>query len=121
MNNIGMNIKQIRAEKKMTQKSLANLSGVDQATISNIENGRYTPSLPTVISIATAFQTSVANIDPRLLGVDRSSPDYHLADDSTPYQAAPSPDSLKRIIDERWDSLSPVQKVRMIEILDEDQ
>ena len=43
---------QAREEKRMTQKDLANLTGIPQGHISRIENGNYNPSLAYLKRIA---------------------------------------------------------------------
>lgn len=42
----------LRTQRGMTQKQLAERSGVSQANISKIENGSYRPSIPTLKKIA---------------------------------------------------------------------
>lgn len=44
-----------RKERKITQTELAEVSGVDQAEISRIENGRANPTLDTVSRLAAAL------------------------------------------------------------------
>lgn len=44
-----------RLEKNMTQKQLAEVSGVRQSNISRIENGACTPTLTTLCEIASAL------------------------------------------------------------------
>ncbi|MBV7292678.1 helix-turn-helix transcriptional regulator [Corynebacterium sp. TAE3-ERU16] len=44
-----------RKERKITQMELAEVSGVDQAEISRIENGRANPTLDTVSRLAAAL------------------------------------------------------------------
>lgn len=44
-----------RLEKNMTQKQLAEVSGVRQSNISRIENGTCTPTLTTLCEIASAL------------------------------------------------------------------
>ena len=44
-----------RLEKKMTQKQLAEASGIRQSNISRIENGTCTPTLTTLNEIAAAI------------------------------------------------------------------
>lgn len=48
-------LKQLRKEKNMTQKELAEKAQVTQQTISAIENGRLDPSLKLLITIAVAL------------------------------------------------------------------
>lgn len=57
-----VHIKERRAELKMTQAQLAELVGVGQSTISEIESGRHQPTIELALLIARALQTSVYNI-----------------------------------------------------------
>lgn len=57
-----VHIKERRAELKMTQAQLAELVGVGQSTISEIESGRHQPTIELALLIARALQTSVDNI-----------------------------------------------------------
>jgi len=45
----------IRSHNKITQKELARLSGINQANISKIESGNYSPSLKTMKRLADAL------------------------------------------------------------------
>ena len=49
MNKIDKLIKEKRIEKGFTQQELANAIGITRNYISDIENGRYTPSLKNAI------------------------------------------------------------------------
>ena len=53
MNKIDKLIKEKRIEKGLTQQELANAIGITRNYISDIENGRYTPSLKTAIKLAS--------------------------------------------------------------------
>lgn len=56
-------IRVLRAEKKMSQKKLSELSGVCRTTISNIENGtKKNVMFSTLKSIADALGTTVENL-----------------------------------------------------------
>ena len=56
-------IRVLRAEKKMSQKKLSELSGVSRTTISNIENGTAKNVMfSTLKSIADALGTTVENL-----------------------------------------------------------
>lgn len=56
-------IRVLRAEKKMSQKKLSELSGVSRTTISNIENGTAKNVMfSTLKSIADALGTTVDNL-----------------------------------------------------------
>lgn len=55
MRQIGSKLKELRIEKKMKQKELADAAGVSVFTISSIENGKTT-SLLTVIQLLRALE-----------------------------------------------------------------
>ncbi len=55
-------IKQLRAEKGISQADLAELLNVSRQTVISIENGRYDPSLPLAFAIARAFGMSIEDI-----------------------------------------------------------
>lgn len=44
----------IRQEKGLTQKQLAELAGIEQASLSRIENGKVSPDISTIKKIAGA-------------------------------------------------------------------
>lgn len=52
----------LRAEHKMTQKELAEQSGVSRQTIISIEKNRYTPSLTLAFDIANVFGVGIEKI-----------------------------------------------------------
>ncbi|SFQ38787.1 transcriptional regulator [Desemzia incerta] len=52
----------LRAEHKMTQKELAEKSGVSRQTIISIEKNRYTPSLTLAFDIANVFGEGIENV-----------------------------------------------------------
>lgn len=55
-----MDIKKLRMDKKMSQASLAQASGLAQSTICYIETGQKNPSINTVIKLADALGVDVA-------------------------------------------------------------
>ena len=59
MNNI---IKQLRAEKELSQADLAALLNVSRQTVISIENGRYDPSLPLAFAISRVFGMRIEEI-----------------------------------------------------------
>lgn len=59
---IGENIREMRKQMKMTQVELSRLSGIKQATISAIENGRNAPTTPTLELLARAMRCSVSQL-----------------------------------------------------------
>jgi len=52
----------LRAERKISQESLAKAIEVTRATISSIENENYNPSLELAFRLALFFETEVATI-----------------------------------------------------------
>lgn len=52
----------LRAERKMTQKDLAEKAGVSRQTIISIENRKYTPSLTLAFEIAHALGTELTDV-----------------------------------------------------------
>lgn len=66
MATVGNNLKVLRERVGMSQSSLADLSGIDQSTISQIEAGKYVPRVGTLSKLADALNVSVALIDERL-------------------------------------------------------
>ena len=59
---IGKRIRSARMKMSMTQETLSNLIDVSPTYISTIENGHTKLSLPTLISIATALETTVDHL-----------------------------------------------------------
>ncbi|MDU1848424.1 MAG: helix-turn-helix transcriptional regulator [Niallia nealsonii] len=55
-------IRVLRAEKKMTQKELAEKIGVSRQTIISTERGNYTPSLILAFDIANVFNVRVDEV-----------------------------------------------------------
>lgn len=52
----------LRAEHKLTQKELAEQSGVSRQTIISIEKNRYTPSLTLAFDIANVFGVGIEKV-----------------------------------------------------------
>lgn len=61
-NPVGKNLKKLRALKKMTQKQLAEKTGLAVITIQNYEAGKYTPKIENLSKIATALGVSVHDL-----------------------------------------------------------
>jgi transcriptional regulator with XRE-family HTH domain len=55
---VGRNTARIRAEKGLTQERLAELAGMSQQYISDLERGKRNPTLVTVHEIAVALKVS---------------------------------------------------------------
>ena len=59
-----MDIKQIREEKNMNQKELADRAGISQQFLCDIEHGRRKPSIDTAIKIAKELNiTDIKSFD----------------------------------------------------------
>jgi putative transcriptional regulator len=52
-------VRELRADRGLTQQQLGDAMGVSRQTINAIETERYTPSLPLAIALARFFATSV--------------------------------------------------------------
>ena len=55
-------IKEYRSKYDMKQEDLARLVGVRRETISNLEKGRYNPSLVLAWNIAKVFRASIEEV-----------------------------------------------------------
>ena len=60
--NISEKIKQLRKNKKMSQKELAQKTGLSIGSIQGYEQGRYNPKLETVLKIADALEVNVTEL-----------------------------------------------------------
>lgn len=60
---IGAKIKELRAEKGISQRDLAELSGLSYSNIANIELGRYSVGLDVLSSIATSLDCTIELIN----------------------------------------------------------
>ncbi len=58
-NIIGKRIKELRAQKHLTQAVLAEMSGVEPSNISHIERAATKLSLPTLVNIANALEVTL--------------------------------------------------------------
>lgn len=56
---IGKKLKEIRISQNLTQEYVANMANVNTSHISNIENNRVKISLPTLIHVCNALNTTV--------------------------------------------------------------
>lgn len=52
-------LRQLRKDKKITQKELSNILGIAQTTYAGYETGRYEPDFKTLIVIADYFMVSI--------------------------------------------------------------
>lgn len=55
---LGKNMKRIRAKRKMSQGDIARALEVDRGYISNIENGKKNPTIATIQKLANALGVS---------------------------------------------------------------
>jgi putative transcriptional regulator len=55
-------IRQLRADRALSQGQLAAAMGVSRQTINSIEQGRYTPSLKLAIGLARYFGSTVEEV-----------------------------------------------------------
>ena len=55
-------IRQLRTERGLSQRQLAEAMDVSRQTINSIEQERYTPSLPLAIALARFFGTPVEEV-----------------------------------------------------------
>lgn len=62
MNEIGNKIKSERRKKSLKQKELAELAGISNTYLCDIEKGRSNPSIETLKTIAVALQTEVSKL-----------------------------------------------------------
>lgn len=56
---IGKKIKEIRISQNLTQEYVANMANVNTSHISNIENNRVKISLPTLVYVCNALNTTI--------------------------------------------------------------
>lgn len=59
---IGENIRYFRKKRSLTQKQLAEKTGVNEVTIRSYENGRYIPKQKNLIKLAQALQVNIYNL-----------------------------------------------------------
>jgi transcriptional regulator with XRE-family HTH domain len=64
----GNSIRQLRAERDMSQTELSALTGLDRSYISGIERGERNPSLTNVFKIARALGVTASEIHRRAEG-----------------------------------------------------
>ena len=59
---LGLNVRQLREQKGMTQESLAERSNLDSTYVSGIERGVRNPSILSLVKLAKGFDTTVSTI-----------------------------------------------------------
>ena len=57
--NLATNVRRLMIHNKLSQQKLAELSGLQQVTISRVLNARHDPAVSVVSRMAEAFETSV--------------------------------------------------------------
>ncbi len=56
------NVRMLRTKKRFSQEAVAELAGIGQNQISEIENEHANPNLETIIRIADAFEVKVCDL-----------------------------------------------------------
>lgn len=59
---VGINIKNIRLSKKITQKNLSDKTKINQSIISRYENGTIVPPIPKLEIIAQALEVDIKDL-----------------------------------------------------------
>ena len=57
-----MKLWNIRSERNITTRELANLSGISKSEINNIENERYSPRLSQLENLASALDIGIVDL-----------------------------------------------------------
>lgn len=60
---MGMTLKSARVNKKLTQQKAAKLLGIRVETLSNYENGRTFPDVPTIKKMEALYSVEYKDID----------------------------------------------------------
>ncbi|MFA5069347.1 MAG: XRE family transcriptional regulator [Candidatus Omnitrophota bacterium] len=59
---IGVNIKRLREEQRLTLRALANKLGISASFLSQVESGKASPSLSTLKNISDVLSTTIGNL-----------------------------------------------------------
>ena len=59
---VGINIKKIRVQKKITQKDLSSKTNINQSIISRYESGTIIPPIPRLEVIAEALGVTITDL-----------------------------------------------------------
>lgn len=59
---ISESVRTRRTENGWSQLELASRAGLDRKTVNRIENGRFSPSVETLLAVSTALGVSVNNL-----------------------------------------------------------
>ena len=62
MENISESVRTHRTKKGWSQLELANRAGVDRKTVNRVENGRYAPSVETLLLVGDALGVSMNSL-----------------------------------------------------------
>jgi transcriptional regulator with XRE-family HTH domain len=62
MENISESVRKYRTKMGWSQLELANRAGLDRKTVNRVENGRFTPSVETLLLVGDALGVSVNNL-----------------------------------------------------------
>jgi transcriptional regulator with XRE-family HTH domain len=71
--NLAANVRRVREARDLTQRQLAELSGVPRPTLANIETGGSNPTLNVLVKVAGALGTSIE----QLIGPPRSAARFY--------------------------------------------
>ena len=62
LENISESVRTHRTNKGWSQLELANRAGLDRKTVNRVENGRYAPSVETLLLVGDALGVSMNNL-----------------------------------------------------------
>lgn len=101
---LGRRIRFLRQERRMTLQDLADATGLSSSMISLVERGRTSPSIGSLVVIASAFRVPIADL---FVEIDKSREDYvvRLTDQSV---VSPWPGVARRI--------AKIDRLRRVEI-----
>lgn len=97
---ISQKLKELRISKNLTQECIAKAADVNTSHISNIENGRVRISLPTLVAVCNALDTTV---------------DYVLSDEYNDTSSALDQNILKEL--QKCDKDTKERILKIIQIL----
>lgn len=75
---LGEALRAARADRGLSSRALARLAGISQSFLSNVENGRTTPSVPTLYALAEALGLGAADLLPESSGDAEAIPAGHV-------------------------------------------
>lgn len=104
MSVVGENIKRIRKEKRLSQRQLADLSGISQSAISDIENPAVTklPNIDTIQKLASALHVSIDELTGAAVASKKEA----------------ESDLLRKSILDDYDRMTPAQRAKAREYMD---